>query len=100
MTIMAVESFVFTLGPAVIGRLHEMAANTEFGIVLGKIVELIGNVAAAAHDDEDERRNEHLGLQGNGLFQPFHEPGQLFSKPTNQLRDPPAQTGKTTTEIL
>ena len=48
MAIMAVELLVLALRPAVVGRLHQVAADAELGIVLGKIIELVGNETAAA----------------------------------------------------
>jgi hypothetical protein len=51
MAIMTVEIFVLALGPRVEGRLHEMTANAEFGVILGKIVEPVRYITAAGNDE-------------------------------------------------
>lgn len=71
-----------------------MAAHAELGIVLGKIIKLIGDITAAAHDDQDKRRYEQLRLQRNRFLQPLYELCQFFSEPFQQLRDPPPNLSK------
>jgi hypothetical protein len=47
MTVMAIEILMLTGSPGIIGRLHEVAADTEFRIVLGKVIKFKSDDAAA-----------------------------------------------------
>lgn len=55
MTVMAVEILMLTGCPGIIGRLHEVAADAEFRIVLGKVIEFKGNDAAS--DNHGEKKD-------------------------------------------
>jgi len=51
---------MFTLCPAVVGRLHQMTADAEFGIVLGEIVEFVRDKTAAENDNRDQCNDKNL----------------------------------------
>jgi len=69
MTVMAVELLMLALRPAVVCRLHQMAADAELGIVLGKIVKFEGDKSTAENDDQEQGDNKQLCLQGHRLLQ-------------------------------
>jgi len=54
---MTVKLFVLTLRPAVVSRLHQMASDTELGIVLSKIIEFKSDKSSAENDDQEQRDN-------------------------------------------
>ena len=55
MTFVAIEIFMFTCSPGIVGRLHEVAADTKFRIVLGEVIEFKSNNAAA--DKHGEKKD-------------------------------------------
>jgi hypothetical protein len=61
-TVMAVYVLVLAFCPRVKCRLHEMAADAEFRIILREIIEFEGNDTAAHHDDEHQNGNDDLAL--------------------------------------
>jgi hypothetical protein len=69
MTVMAIELFMLAFRPAVICRLHQVAANAELGIVLGKIVKLKGNKSTAKNDDQKQYDYKQFCLQRHRLLQ-------------------------------
>ena len=89
MTVMTVELLMLALRPAVVCRLHQMAADTELWIVLSKIVKFEGDKSAAEDDDQEQCDNKHLCLQGHRLLQSHQYPLDLFPDPRNQIRTPP-----------
>jgi hypothetical protein len=70
MTLVTVERFVLALGPAVVGWLHQVAADAEFGIILSEIVEFVRYETAAENYYHDKRNDKQFRFQGNRLFQP------------------------------
>src|SRR5512143_2012113 len=62
-TFMAIQCFMFTLCPAVVGGLHKMTADTKFGIVLGEIVKFVRNKTASEDDNRDQRKDKKLRFQ-------------------------------------
>ena len=88
MTVMTVELLMLALRPAVVCRLHQMAADTELWIVLSKIVKFEGDKSAAEDDDQEQCDNKHLCLQGHRLLQSHQYPLDLFPDPRNQIRTP------------
>jgi len=88
MTVMTVELLMLALRPAVVCRLHQMAADTELGVVLSKIVKFEGHKSAAEDDDQEQGDNKQLRLQGHRLLQPLQHPFDLFPDPRNQIHPP------------
>jgi len=91
MTVMTVELLMLALRPAVVCRLHQMAADTELGIVLSKIVKFEGDKSAAENDDQEQCDNKQFCLQGHRLFQSIQYPLDLFPGPSNQIHFPPKE---------
>jgi hypothetical protein len=62
MAVMAVKLLVLALCPAVVCRLHQMAANAELRIILSKIVKLESNEPAPADNDQQQADDQQLRL--------------------------------------
>ena len=100
MTFVTGKRLVFTLGPAVIRRLHQMTAHAKFRIVLGKIIELVGNKTAAENDHEHEDCDEHLRFQRDGLFNPLSKTCYFSPKPLYQLHGLPLNQNSNLSLVL
>jgi hypothetical protein len=67
-----------------------VAPNTELGIVLGKIIESIGNVTAAEKDYQEESNDKQLRLEGYRFLQSRCDLSDLSSGPINELHATPS----------
>ena len=85
MTLMTVDSGMFTLLPRIIGGFHKMATDTELRVVLGEIIKLEGYYTTTDNYYEEQYCNNYLALQGEAFFYPteplhrFHLIGRWFS---------------------
>lgn len=59
---MTVDIAVGALLPRIVGRLHEVAADAEFGIVFREIVNMIGHGPAPDKDDQEQKDNDQTSL--------------------------------------
>jgi hypothetical protein len=89
MAIMAVELLMLALGPCVVRRLHQMAANAEFWIVLSKIIKLVCHKTAAGDYHQDECYDKYLGFQGNRFLEPVFENFDLLLEKLHVPAPPP-----------
>ena len=74
MTVVTRQAVVLALRPGIVRRLHQVTANAELRVVLGEIVELVGDESAAAN--------------GNNAA-PIKRTIQLASTPKNSATPPP-----------
>ncbi len=85
MTLMTVDSGMFTLLPGIIGGFHKMTADAELRVVLGEIIKLEGYYTTTDNYYEEQYCNNYLALQGEAFFYPteplhrFHLIGRWFS---------------------
>jgi hypothetical protein len=89
MAVMAVQGLVLALRPTIIGRLHQVTANTELWIVLREIVKLIRDKTSAEYDDENKGTDEQLCSQRDRFLETLREPRDLSFKPIGQFHFPP-----------
>lgn len=62
MTLMTVDSGMFTLLPGIIGRFHKMTTDAELRVVLGEIIKLEGYYTTTDNYYKEQHSNNYLSL--------------------------------------
>jgi hypothetical protein len=89
MALMAVQGLVLALRPAVISRLHQVAAHAELGIILSEVIKLIRDKTTTTDDDEQQRCDNQFCPQGNWLLETLGKLRDRFFKEIAQFYVPP-----------